>query len=104
VVGDLSGEKVLKLRLRIKPEDDPKARISFKSDTSLVELTPMGLKYMQYFFLRYYRDGVAKVDHIDIEAIGIDSEITDVYLTMRVGSSRPSVSPEEAKQRLRGLT
>jgi len=104
VVGNLSGEKVLKLRLRIKAENDPKARISFESDTSLVELTPTGLKYMQYFFLRYYRDGVAEVDHIDIEAIGIDSESTDVYLTMRVGSSRPSVSPEEAKQRLRGFT
>lgn len=102
VVGDLRREKMLKLRLRGELEDNPKARISFDADTSLVELTPTGLKYMQHFFLKYYRDGVAEVDHIDIEAIGIDSESTDVYLTMRVGSARPSVSREEAKQRLGG--
>jgi hypothetical protein len=102
VVGDLHREKILKLRLMGELEDNPKARVSFNTDTSLVELTPTGLKYMQHFFLKYYRDGVAEVDHIDIEAIGTSSENTDVYLTMRVGSSRPSVTPDEAKQRLGG--
>jgi hypothetical protein len=103
VVGDLRREKILNLSLRGEP-DNSKARISFNADTSLVELTPTGLKYMQHFFLKYYRDGVAEVDHIDIEAIETGAENSDAYLTMRVGSSKPSVSPEEAKQRLRGLS
>jgi hypothetical protein len=102
VVSDERGEKVIKLRVGPKRENDPRARVSFKSNINLIELTRVSLGYMQHYFLRYYRDGVADVDSIDIQATDTDSERDDIYVTMRVANSRPSVSPEDAEKRLGG--
>lgn len=39
------------------------------SDPLLLELTDTSLEFVQHFFLKYYRDGVAEVDHVDLEAL-----------------------------------
>jgi hypothetical protein len=49
------------------------------------------------YLLRYFRDDVAEVDHIDIEAIFQDR---DGYIIFKVGEYLPSVSGEEARRRL----
>lgn len=94
-----SGDQSIKLSVLSKEGRGANARISLTPYASLVELTPGGIKYLQYFFLRYYRDEFAEVDHIDLEASDTVSG-ESVYLTIRVADSQPSVSPEEAKKRL----
>ena len=101
IVSDVRSEKSFKLNLKTGPEKDPRARIHSKSHATAVDLTANGLKYLLHFSLRYYRDGVADVDHVNIEAIDADSE-RDAYLTVSVADSVPPVSPEEAQRRLTG--
>lgn len=62
--------------------------------TVYIILNTRNLDFVRHFYLRYYRDGVAEVDHIDIE--------TDegVYITFKVEESLPPVSLDEAKRRL----
>lgn len=50
------------------------------------------------FFLRYYRDGCAEVDHIDVEGAATGGGRFD--LVLRVGRSDAPVSAEEARRRL----
>jgi hypothetical protein len=85
-----------------KPEASRVVRATLRSDTSVVEITNNDLDRLQHFFLRYYRDGVADVDHLDIDAISAATGNRDVYITFRVPDSRPPVGPKEAKERLRG--
>jgi len=92
----------VKIHVAAKPEIGSVARAYFKPDISQLEITRTNLGYLQHFFLKYYRDGVAEVDHIDLEAINADTGKKDIYITFRVPDSRPSVSPEEAESRLRG--
>ena len=63
-------------------------------DRLTVVLCERDLDYARHFFFRYYRDGIAEVDHIDIQAEGGD------YITILVEEPIPPVSSEEAKRRL----
>lgn len=65
-----------------------------------VQLTATELERLVDFFLRYYRDGVAEVDHIDIEANENVPNRMDAYVTFFVQDYLPSVSAEEARRRL----
>jgi hypothetical protein len=51
---------------------------------------------LRCFFLRYFRDGFAEVDHVDID----DTANAGGYLTFVVSEFAPPVSPDEAKRRL----
>ena len=51
------------------------------------------------FFLTYFRDGIAAVDHVDVQAItGEDGQ--ECYITFMVPESAPPVSSAEARKRL----
>lgn len=63
-------------------------------------LTRNNLDYVHQFFLKYYRDGVAEVDHLDLEAVDAETGHEEIYITFQVSESRPPLSPEEAKKRL----
>jgi hypothetical protein len=65
-----------------------------------IQLTATELERLVDFFLRYYRDGVVEVDHIDIEANENVPGRMDAYVTIFVQDYRPSVSAEEAKRKL----
>jgi hypothetical protein len=71
-------------------------RCDVKSDEDHLTLTlsAHSLDFARHFFLRYYRDGVAEVDHIDIETEA------EGYIIFTVAESLPPVSPETAKRRL----
>ncbi|MGC1614900.1 MAG: hypothetical protein WA736_09445 [Candidatus Acidiferrum sp.] len=70
------------------------------SKTGYVELTPNGLAYLLHFFLKYYRDGAAEVDHIDLQMVGKDTGRNDTYITFRVSDFKSPVSLEGARARL----
>jgi hypothetical protein len=101
-VAEERGKGLVKIQILPKPETRGSARVSFKSNVSQFEITRTSLEYLQRFFLKYYRDGVADVDHIDLEATDVDTGKTGEYIKFRVPDSRPAVSPEEAERRLRG--
>ncbi len=60
------------------------------------------LGYWLSYFLRYYGDGVADVDHIDVEATSIASIEGVVDVRVRVACSVQPLSPEEARRQLGG--
>lgn len=64
--------------------------------THLICLSANALDYLRCFFLKYFRDGFAEVDHVDID----DQERDGGYLTFSVLASSPPVSSEGARQRL----
>lgn len=65
-----------------------------------VQLTAIELERIAVFFLRYYRDGVAQVDHLDIEAKEDVPGHLDGYVTFVVPDYLPPISSEEAKRKL----
>lgn len=81
---------------------DVAGRATAETTTEKLALTlsKTEIGYWLAYFARYYRDGVAEVDHIDVEAVSTKGVGVDVRL--RVARSAPAVSPEEARRRLGG--
>ena len=52
------------------------------------------------FFLRYCRDGVAEVDHLDLEAESISDDGTQLSIILAVENSQPSIPGDEARRLL----
>jgi hypothetical protein len=92
----------VRIRLGPEPEKISTARATLAPDTNLLEIANNDLDRLRYFFLRYYRDGVADVDHLDLEAIDANTGKKDIYITFKVPDSKPPVSPAEAGRRLLG--
>jgi len=76
-----------------------RSRASFDSETTRLDITMTDLDYLLHFFLKYYRDGVAEVDHLDLE-LAPEKAGQDACITFKVPESVQPVSPEEAKRRL----
>jgi hypothetical protein len=96
------GGRAVKLQVLANPKIPGRISASFGSDRSQLEIPTTSLEYIQAFFLRYYRDEMADVDHIDMEAIDAATGKQDEYVIFRVPDSKPAVSPAEAGRRLRG--
>jgi len=77
-------------------------RVSFHADRSQVVMSGNSLDYAQHFFLKYYRDGLAEVDHIDLQAVDAETGNKEIYVTFRVPESVPPLTAEEARRRLDG--
>jgi hypothetical protein len=75
-------------------------RVSFHAGRSQVVMTDNSIDYVQHFFLKYYRDGLAEVDHIDLQAVDAETGNSEIYVTFQVAESIPPVTGEEAKRRL----
>ncbi len=101
---------VMELSLR-HPQQHPRVRISVGetsarasatvSDDGLhVGVSRTELESWMSFFLRYYRDGVAEVDHLDLEAHASDGEAKTVYVLLRVGKFGQPLSGDEARRKL----
>ena len=85
--------------LEQKPAYKENRLVRNRSFTTL-QLTQIELERLVHFFLRYYRDGVAEVDHLDIEANENTPNRMDAYVTFVVPDYLPPVSAAEAKRRL----
>lgn len=64
-----------------------------------LELTATELEYWLRFYLELYRDGVASVNHIDVE-VQSKSSSEQFDVTLYAPHSREPVSVEEARRRL----
>ena len=69
-------------------------RLTREHGRAAVSLSTRDLDFIRHFFLRYYRDGVAEVDHIDIETDG------GGYIILGVEESVPPIPEEDVKRRL----
>jgi hypothetical protein len=72
--------------------------VQFRPGKTIVAFDAVQLKALQHFTLRAVRDGMAEVDHIDLELTRQTHEAVD--LCIMYPSSAPPVSPEEARRRL----
>lgn len=79
-----------------------RSRVTLNEPCSEVVLTKNGLDHMCIFFLKYYRDGVADVDHLDLEAVDAETGGREIYITFQASESRTPMTPDEAKRRLKG--
>jgi hypothetical protein len=92
-------------RIKVKIERGPvRDRATAESRPGLLALilSETELEYWRSYFLRYYREGAADVDHIDVEATSIRPAGGVIDLRVRVARAVPPVSPEEARRRLGG--
>jgi hypothetical protein len=63
-----------------------------------IQLIPVDIAYLLAMCLKYYRDGYAEVDHVDIESkLEVDE---NAYVTVKFADYASSLSSEEAKKRL----
>ena len=72
----LIGKKKLKIEVD-NIEDSRRANVFFAPNQVHVKVDPAELERWVDFFLMYYRDGVAQVDHIDVEALAITEKPED---------------------------
>ena len=91
-------EGKFKLELQAAPPGGFVEKIpgSLRDERVVLELPPYTLHYLLVFSLKYYRDGYAEVDHIDLEASFKDLG-EDVDIMLKFTDAAPPLSPEEAK-------
>jgi len=94
--------KAAKVKFIVGAKPGARSRATLKVEASEVMLTRNGLDYLYQFFLKYYRDGVAEVDHLDLEAVDAETGDKEIYITFQASESRPPMTPEEARRRLEG--
>jgi hypothetical protein len=88
----------LDLSAALSPQEALGARLEQRKGTMRIQMNSRNLEYLQHFFLRYCRDGLAEVDHVDLEAISGQGSGANAYITFKVFDSRPSLSPKEADE------
>jgi hypothetical protein len=96
------GKRKFEIELLASAGPTVRAQADFSSETTRLKITPNHADYLLHFFLKYYRDGAAEVDHVDVEAASPDEGSEGTYITFKVPDSSPPLSPEEAERRLRG--
>ncbi|HEX3627409.1 MAG TPA: hypothetical protein VH280_18540 [Verrucomicrobiae bacterium] len=79
--------------------DADRTQANFESEGTRLKITENDLDYLLHFFLKYYRDGWAEVDHIDLEAL-CTAECQDSSNTFKVPESAAPLSVEAARKRL----
>ena len=66
-----------------------------------VFLSRTGLDYWATFFLKYYRDGVGEVNHLDVEAYPRNPNMArGLGIVLQIANALPPISGEEARRRL----
>lgn len=94
-----NSEFVLTVDRRLKQSD--RGRATFSGRRLEVTLSVTELERWEHFFLRAVRDGVAEVDHIDVELKAAADPHT-VDLALWVPSARPPMSGADAARLLLG--
>lgn len=96
ILRPVSGAWILSLHEAAVPRDIQLRR--FDVNAIAVSLGRIALEAWLVFFLKYYRDGRAEVDHLDFEAAWDTGDACD--FTLKVALHKPPVSADEARRRL----
>lgn len=89
------------LQIQNGPGDASGATVKWSDQRAKLCISRTELESWIAFFLTYYRDGIASVDHLDVDvpASGKDST-KGIFLVMRVSHALQPVSETEARRRL----
>lgn len=90
---------VLEIELAGEVVHRTKSQARFYSSATRVRMTPNDLDYLLHFCLKYFRDGAAEVDHIDIDVVS-QTDSQESTITFKVPDSIRPLSAEEARKRL----
>lgn len=74
--------------------------VTWKGDFADLTITRNDIELLISFFLGYYRDGAADVDHLDFDMDPSRPGAKAATLTITVPRTRPPLSNNEVKQRL----
>lgn len=99
LVREEAAKGTLEIQLAKPTKPRTRAQASFRPEATLVKLTPHDLDYLLHFFLKYFRDGVAEVDHLDMDVESL-SDNQDSTIVFKVPASVPPLSAEAARMRL----
>lgn len=99
IVSGKRTETKLEIRKAAKNESASISQASFESAATILMLPPPNLGYLLHFFLKYCRDGMGEVDHIDLE-VDSKTEKCESTITFNVPKAVPPMSAEECKKRL----
>jgi hypothetical protein len=96
ILRPVSGSWILSLRESSAPRDIHLRKCD--DNAIIVSLGRIALEVCLVYFLKYYRDGLADVDHLDFEATWDTGDACD--FSLKVALHKPPVSAEEARKRL----
>jgi hypothetical protein len=100
LISEARGKQKLEIETTGTPVDRLRAKLMLAADRTQLRVSHHDLGYLLHFFLKYYRDGIGEVDHLDLQAVSGEEGDMDCYATFIILTSRPPVSAEEAKRRL----
>lgn len=96
----LQGSGVTLVFGRCESNETARALVAWKGRGASLQLSSQELEYWLSFFLRGFRDGMAEVDHIDVETDSPSSTEPSGFFVLKVPDAVPPVSAEEARRRL----
>ncbi len=99
VVADEAGNTALRLS-RMDGNSNARALVTWEDSIAALGLSGSELGMWKAFFLRTVRDGVAEVDHFDVEADGASRSDLRGDFVIKFPVAAQAVSPEEARRRL----
>ncbi len=96
------GENGVKVSLHLT-RDNEFSSGHYEKSTADIMLSQRDLEFLSSFLLKYYRDRVAEVDHIDIDIYRPDSGVEEGVFIIQAADSNPGMSGDEAR-RILGIT
>jgi hypothetical protein len=76
-----------------------RATCDFRRDGAHMMISTVELEAWIHFFLKYHRDGVGEVDHIDVDFSPKDS-VQELVLVLHIPDVLPPIQEREARRRL----
>ena len=101
IVSDRSGNKKIRTEVLWTAGPADKAQMQVGTDTVGLLITGTQFRHLLDFFLEYYRDGVAAVDHLDLETTATGTKSEDAYVIFKVPDYVPPMTRAEAEERLK---
>jgi hypothetical protein len=98
-VVDAGDQFVLQLSTGSIP-GDCRATVTWEKNSALLVLSETELKALMFFCLRSARDGLAEVDHVDIEAEPAVAGGRSGSFVLKFPTAKPPVSANQARRRL----
>lgn len=98
----IDGSEAYSLRISLDPSlNAQRATVEFRRDGADVLISTTELDYWRHFSLKYHRDGVGEVNHIDVEVPSRDPDaVRGLGLVLQIPDALPPISEEEARRRL----
>jgi hypothetical protein len=96
----IMGNRKLEIKMDQSIEETDKQKVRVQSERIQIAVNPTELDSWLDFFLKYYRDGVAEVNHIDVEATNASDEREQLDVVFKVRDAAEPISAAEGRRML----